>query len=75
VTVAASNGEMTGGIIDVFPSQGHGPECQTRGPLFRDAVIISGTCSTPFASDVLAVYSLSMNVNADPLARANLPWS
>ncbi len=71
----ASNHLQSGGLVDVFPGKGYDPACEWRGALSQDSAIISGACEEPFASSVLAVYPSTLNVNAPPLAKANLPWS
>ncbi len=62
--------------MEVYPGSGHGPDCEQRGALDRGSVTITGTCQTPLAPNVPAVYSLTDVPNAATImARANLSWS
>lgn len=72
ITIAASNGLLSGGYIGVFP--GTGP-CRSAGPLVNDSVTIDGTCPRPYGPAVRAVYSLLLAPNSSVLASVLLPWT
>lgn len=75
LSLTASDGLASAGYITVYPSAGGKRDCVAYEPLASDAASIDGMCRTPYATTVLAVYSLNPAPTNAPLASAYLPWS
>jgi hypothetical protein len=75
VSLVASNGLISAGYVSVFPSSNHGEDCRSSGALVHDSLTVNGTCTSPYASKILAVYSLSAGAEATRLAAAYIPWA
>jgi hypothetical protein len=75
LSLRSSNGLASGGYVSVFPSLSNTQLCRSSGALVHDSVSLTGTCAVPFASLILAVYSLAPDADPSRLASAYIPWS
>src|SRR5262249_24593478 len=72
VTLTSSNGLQSAGYVNAFPTAGGSTGCGATGALVHDSALLNGHCSTPFAANVLAIYSVSPD-RGSALATALLP--
>jgi hypothetical protein len=74
ISVTTSNGLVAAGYVSVFPTSNHSEECRSSEPLVHNSVNLDGVCTFPYATKILAIYSLNTDPTASRLAAAYIHW-